>query len=72
MITIDSNQVLIERFERLAEVQTSRIVVYHHEGKFIIEGSSLKVKLFCKDEMLIQGKIESVRLVRNEKNQEVL
>lgn len=69
MITIDSDQVLIERFERLVEVQTSKIIVHHHDGKFIIEGSSLKVKLFCKDEMMIQGKIDSVRLVRNEKNQ---
>ncbi len=69
MITIDSDQVLIERFERLSEVQTSRIVVHHHDGKFVIEGSALKVKLFCKDEIMIQGEIESVRLVRNEKNQ---
>ena len=66
MITIDSNQVLIERFDRLEEVQTSKIIVHDQTGKFIIEGSSLRVKLFCKDEILILGKKDSVRLIRNE------
>lgn len=68
MITIDSDQILVERFTNLLEVSASRIVIDHAAGRFVIDGSSLKVRLFCRDEIMIQGRIDSVRLVRHEKN----
>ena len=51
MITVSEKQAMIEDFERLILVSPEQIITESKQGRMIVEGSGLHIRVFSADEI---------------------
>lgn len=61
MITVSGKQAMIEEFERLILVSQEKIITESRQGRMIVEGSGLHIRIFSADEIVLSGKIRAVK-----------
>lgn len=61
MITVSGKQAMIEEFERLILVSQEKIITESRQGRMIVEGSGLHIRIFSADEIVLSGKIRTVK-----------
>ena len=52
MITVSEKQAMIEDFERLILVSPEQIITESKQGRMIVEGSGLHIRVFSADEII--------------------
>ena len=57
MITVSEKQAMIEDFERLILVSPEQIITESKQGRMIVEGSGLHIRVFSADEIILSGQI---------------
>ncbi len=60
MIRIDKNQIQIDDYQLISDVDENKIVVVYKTYKVLIEGNDLQIMVFTTNEMTISGKILKV------------
>ena len=61
MITVSEKQAMIEDFERLILVSPEQIITESTQGRLIVEGSGLHIRVFSADEIILSGQIRRVK-----------
>ena len=61
MITISENRASIERFDSLLTVNETQMIFLLPERRLTIQGEHLRVALFTKEEIWIEGMIRQVK-----------
>ena len=61
MITVSEKQAMIEDFERLLLVSPEQIITEYKQGRMIVEGSGLHIRVFSADEIILSGQIRRVK-----------
>ena len=61
MITVSEKQAMIEDFERLILVSPEQIITESKQGRMIVEGSGLHIRVFSADEISLSGQIRRVK-----------
>lgn len=56
MITVSEKQAMIEDFERLILVSPEQIITESKQGRMIVEGSGLHIRVFSADEIILSGR----------------
>lgn len=52
---------MIEDFERLILVSPEQIITESKQGRMIVEGSGLHIRVFSADEIILSGQIRRVK-----------
>ena len=61
MITVSEKQAMIEDFERLILVSPEQIITESKQGRMIVEGSGLHIRVCSADEIILSGQIRRVK-----------
>ena len=68
MLTMKRNQLMIEQYRRIRMARSDQIEVEMKDYVPIIEGSDLVLQAMTKDEVLLQGDLQCVRVAADEKS----
>lgn len=68
MLTMKRNQLMIEQYRRIRMARSDQIEVEMKDYVLIIEGSDLVMQAMTKDEVLLQGDLQCVRVAADEKS----
>lgn len=68
MLTMKRNQLMIEQYRRIRLARSDQIEVEMKDYVLIIEGSDLVMQAMTKDEVLLQGDLQCVRVAADEKS----
>ena len=61
MITVSEKQAMIEDFERLILVSPEQIITESKQGRMIVEGSGLHIRVFSADEIILSVQFRRVK-----------
>lgn len=64
---VKNHKIGVVNYRGVDHFDSNKIILSHKEGKIIIEGSDLVISRLLKDEMLISGTIEMIKMVTYEK-----
>ncbi len=62
VITMSENQLMIEQYRRIRRAQENEIEVEMPEYVLTVEGSGLTFQMMTKDEILLQGRLDCLRV----------
>ncbi len=68
MLTMKRNQLMIEQYRRIRMARSDQVEVEMKDYVLIIEGSDLVMQAMTKDEVLLQGDLQCVRVAADEKS----
>ncbi len=67
MITMSENQLMIERYRRIRRAQENQVEVEMPEYVLTVEGEGLTFQMMTKDEILLKGRLNCLRVSSYEK-----
>ena len=67
VITMSENQLMIEQYRRIRRAQENKVEVEMPEYVLTVEGSGLTFQMMTKDEILLQGRLDCLRVSAYEK-----
>lgn len=62
VITMSENQLMIEQYRRIRRAQENEVEVEMSEYVLTVEGSGLTFQMMTKDEILLQGRLDCLRV----------
>lgn len=62
VITMSENQLMIEQYRRIRRAQENEVEVEMLEYVLTVEGSGLTFQMMTKDEILLQGRLDCLRV----------
>lgn len=62
VITMSENQLMIEQYRRIRRAQENEVEVEMPEYVLTVEGSGLTFQMMTKDEILLQGRLDCLRV----------
>ena len=62
VITMSENQLMIEQYRRIRRAQENEVEVEMPEYVLPVEGSGLTFQMMTKDEILLQGRLDCLRV----------
>lgn len=65
-ILIENNKIYISNYKKINSFDDNKIVIIHEKGLLTIEGTNLRITKLLKDELLINGKIDILKMSANE------
>ena len=65
MICFSNNELIVQGYDKLLKVSEDEIVLIAFKKTIVILGSSLSLPFFEKDEFIIKGNINEIKLYEN-------